>query len=351
MSLASGLRGFRLSPARERIFRGPTTIRWMIGPLLFRPLYQPRMWGGRSVTAAFGRELPADQKIGESWEVVDRADQQSVVSRGPLAGASLRDLMATRPDAIMGRSWDRRRPFPILVKWLDCRERLSLQVHPPAAIAAALGGEPKTENWYIAGADPGASLIVGLRRGVTREEFERGLAAGTLETLVHRFPVRAGDSMFVRSGRIHAIDAGNLILEIQQNSDTTYRVYDWGRVADDGRPRALHIVESLRCIDFNDFEPTVTRPAPDGDIVLAQSDEFRIRRLRRAAGGTFQSEPVPREPCLVSVVAGSVAIETQERTERCLAGDNVMLPADTAFALRAESESTMLITDGFSRGD
>jgi mannose-6-phosphate isomerase len=317
----------------------------MIGPLVFRPLYQPRVWGGRRLAAAFQRELPPAVPVGESWEIVDRPHEQSVVARGPHAGRTLRQIVEQHGAALMGAEWDARRPFPILVKWLDCRERLSLQVHPPPEVAASLGGEPKTENWYIAKAEPEASLIAGLRRGVTRQEFERALATGALESLVHRFPVRAGDSMFVRSGRLHAIDAGNLILEIQQNSDTTYRVYDWGRVGDDGRPRQLHVAESLRCIDFNDFEPGVMR-LDTSDAILADCAEFRIRRCRLEGGGRL---PMPANDArLMSVVDGSVAVEHAGGQDRYVAGENVLLPADTPCQLIAASPVTLLLTDRFS---
>ncbi len=319
----------------------------MTGPLLFQPLYQPRVWGGRALAAAFDRGLPPEGTIGESWEIVDRPRAQSVVARGPHAGQTLRAMLEHDAAGIMGGAWDARRRFPILVKWLDCRERLSLQVHPPPGVAGELGGEPKTEHWYIAAAEPHASLIVGLRRGVTRDDFERGLTNNELEALVHRFPVRAGDSMFVRSGRLHAIDAGALILEIQQNSDTTYRVYDWGRLGDDGTPRQLHIAESLRSIDFDDFEPDVLRPQPGGDALLADCAEFRIRRCERPAGGRIR--PVKTgEARLLSVVRGTVLVETGAGYERYAAGDNVLLPADTSYEAIADVDATVVITDRFS---
>ncbi|MGH7946401.1 MAG: type I phosphomannose isomerase catalytic subunit, partial [Opitutaceae bacterium] len=217
--------------------------------LRFQPLYQKRVWGGRALESALGRFLPADVPIGESWEVVDRTEVQSVVSAGSLNGQTFRQVLAEHGDDVMGPGWPGPKPFPILIKWLDCRDRLSLQVHPPARIAAELKGEPKTENWYIAHTEPGAQLIVGLKRGVTRDQFERAIVSNTVEHCVHRFCVAAGDSILVHSGQVHAIDAGNLILEIQQNSDTTYRVYDWGRAGLDGLPRELHIEQSLRSID------------------------------------------------------------------------------------------------------
>ena len=316
-------------------------------PLVFRPLYQDRVWGGRAIESAFQRTLPPGD-IGESWEIVDRQVEQSVVARGPFEGRTLRALLRDDAAAIMGPGWNPARPFPILVKWLDCRERLSLQVHPPAGVAAALQGEPKTEHWYIAGAEPHAALMAGLRRGVTRADFERGIETETLEPLVHRVPVRAGDALFVPSGRVHAIDAGNLILEIQQNSDTTYRVYDWGRVDRQGRARPLHVVESLKCIDFDDAEPALTRRQPGDDATLADCAEFRIRLYERAAGGTLLDRDGTPEARILSVVTGEVTVTDGRGTDTYLAGDNALLPAAATCTAHAASAATVLITDRFT---
>lgn len=316
-----------------------------MGPLLFRSLYQERVWGGRALESAFRRRLPAGKLIGESWEVVDRPEAQSVVARGGLAGRTLRELLALEPEAIMGPGWDARRPFPILTKWLDCRLRLSLQVHPPEGPAALLGGEPKSECWYIAEAAPEAALIVGLRRGVKRTDFERAVERGTLEACLHRFPVRAGDSILVCSGRLHAIDAGCLILEIQQNSDTTYRVYDWGRNGLDGKPRRLHVEESLACIDFEDFEPR-PRAAAEGDALLADCREFRIRKLNRRSGEAFPRRE-PAEPSLLHVIEGEVAVIGAAGRDVFRRGDNVLLPAICESDLLAESDAAVLVTDRF----
>src|SRR5947207_12184144 len=163
--------------------------------LRFHPLYQERVWGGRGLETALGRRLPPAPSgpIGESWEIVDRTEAQSVVQGGPHDGKKLRELLAQYGGEIMGPKWPAGKPFPVLVKWLDCRERLSLQVHPPAAVAAELNGEAKTENWYIAETAPGAELIVGLKRGTTREQFQRAIGDNTLENCVHHFRVAAGD--------------------------------------------------------------------------------------------------------------------------------------------------------------
>ena len=255
--------------------------------------------------------------------------------------------MAERGGEIMGPNWPADRPFPILIKWLDCRERLSLQVHPPAEVAPAMGGEPKTENWFIADTSGEANLIVGLKAGSTRGDFAKALVNNNLDDCVHRFPVQAGDSILVHSGTIHAIDGGNLILEIQQNSDTTYRVYDWGRVGLDGAPRQLHVAESLASIDWDVVEPAAI-PAANEAAIIADSREFRIRRLPLAAGAsvTFAAGEQAR---LVSVVTGEIAVDAPNG-DSLTRGDNVLLPYSGEFTLTANAAgpAMVLITENFS---
>lgn len=310
--------------------------------LRLKPLYQDRVWGGRALENALGRALPPARPIGESWEIVDRPEAQSVVVGGAHDGKTLREVIAQNSAAIMGPKWDATRPFPILVKWLDCKERLSLQVHPPASVAPELKGEPKTENWYIAACEPGSHLIVGLKRGVTRAQFEKALSALTLEDCVHRFPVKAGDSILVHSGQIHAIDGGNLILEIQQNSDTTYRVYDWGRVGLDGKPRAMHVEQSLKSIKWDDFEPSPVR-GENKPAVIADAREFRIRRAPLAKGAeiVFSSGEQPR---ILSVVEGSLVSPTGEVLSK---GDNVILPYAVKNSFIAQNDTLALVTEQF----
>lgn len=310
--------------------------------LSFAPIYQQRVWGGRGLEKKLGRTLPDEEPYGESWEIVDRPEACNLVSGAGCDGLTIRGALEKDAARLMGPGWDPATPFPVLVKWLDCQQRLSLQVHPPAEVAPELGGEPKTENWYVADAAPGAALLVGLKRGVTREEFERRLSEGTLEDCVHRMPVSAGESMFVRSGRLHAIDGGNLILEIQQNSDTTYRVYDWGRVGLDGKPRQLHLDQSMRCIDFDDFEPETIKPEP-GDQQLVQSEIFNLAK-RALASGQPLSFATNEQPRVLSVVAGTL-IEADGSIVS--AGQNVLLPYAEAFAFKAEGNTVVLVTDGF----
>lgn len=307
----------------------------------FKPIYQERVWGGQDLKNILGREIPTGH-IGESWEIVDRPEANSVICGSEWDGLSLREALIKDAATILGPNRDGDKPFPILVKWLDCQERLSLQVHPPADVAPELRGEPKTENWYIAAAKPGARLLAGLKNGITRDQFEKALTEDRLEPLVHALPCQAGDSLFVQSGRIHAIDGGNLILEIQQNSDTTYRVYDWGRVGLDGRPRQLHIDESMRSIDFNDFEPSLIHPG-EGESILADSAEFRLRRITLTAGENLLF-PANDQAKILSVVEGQL----QDKSgESIVAGENVLLPYGKEFDFKVTQPLVALVTDRF----
>ncbi len=311
--------------------------------ITFQPLYQPRVWGGRRLSSFPGRVLPdGADRIGESWEIVDRDEAQSVVCNGRYQGLTLRQLREQYGTEVFGEKVDPARPFPILVKWLDCRERLSLQVHPPARVAAQLGGEPKTENWYVADADEGALLLAGLKQDATRESLLEALLDNSLESLVQEIPVQKSDSLLVHSGCLHAIGGGNLILEIQQNSDTTYRLYDWGRMGTDGNPRELHIEESLQCIQFGDIIP---RKAGAGQSpqVIAEADEFRITkwRIEDQQPLSFQADDFPR---LGHIVEGSASCE-QSVDGVLYAGINFLIPAGLSFILYPKKSFTFLMTD------
>src|SRR6266480_1036199 len=224
--------------------------------LTFEPLFQERIWGGRRLADLYGKTLPSSVTIGESWEIVDRPEAQSIVRNGSLRGKTLHELWTQDRQSIFGDVPDATH-FPLLVKILDAREKLSLQVHPPEKVAAKLGGEPKTEFWYVAAADAGAKLLAGLRQAVTRDQFEKAVRGGTVADLAHTISVQTGDSIFLPAGRLHAVGSGNVLVEIQQNSDTTYRVFDWNRRDDKDKPRQLHVDQALECIDFTDVAPKV----------------------------------------------------------------------------------------------
>jgi len=258
-----------------------------VGPLAFQPIFMERIWGGRKFADLFGKQLPPNKRIGESWEIVDRPEAQSVVRNGALKGKTLHELWTQDRQSIFGDVPDAPR-FPLLIKLLDAQERLSLQVHPPEKTAAKLGGEPKTECWHVAAAKPGAEIFAGFRAAITRKEFENSLRTGSAADHVHAIKVKAGDAMFLPAGRFHGIGGGCVLVEIQQNSDTTYRVFDWNRVDDRGKTRELHVDQALQCIDFNDVAPKLIEPKRE---LIVKHELFEIQKWNLDS----PREVVPRE--------------------------------------------------------
>lgn len=316
-------------------------------PLTFRPIFKERVWGGRALERLYRKPLPPKIPIGESWEITDRPGDVSVIANGPLAGKDLRWLMENHQRELLGEAKSANGRFPLLIKILDAEDKLSLQVHPPAHKAAELHGEPKTEAWYIANAAPGAELYVGLKRGVTRAEFERKIQSGDVDECFHRVPVRTGDTMFLPSGRVHAIGAGLVIFEIQQNSDTTYRVFDWNRVGLDGKPRELHLDQSLASIDFSDFEPVLVREKfiEEQKVkrrTLANDRLFELEEFHAGAGGHITVDP--GKPRIVAAVKGEL-LATDGKAEVSLSsGEFCLLPASLkSVSLKAQTQAVSLI--------
>lgn len=316
-------------------------------PLVFQPIFKERVWGGRELERLFHKQLPAVKPIGESWEISDRPGDVSVVVNGSFAGKTLRWLMENYSLEILGRARAAaENRFPILCKILDARDKLSLQVHPPAAKAAELNGEPKTEMWFIADAGPRAELFVGLKRGVTRSEFEAKITAGAVAECFHRAPVRAGDAMFLPSGRVHAIGAELVIFEIQQNSDTTYRVFDWNRLGLDGKPREMHIAQSLASIDFNDFEPAlVSSKFTAGDAVrsrpIVRDPLFNVDNVEMKTGSrTVLTE---NKLQILAVVRGRVEVQNEGNVVTLDAGQFCLIPAELEKTdVSAKAEASLL---------
>jgi mannose-6-phosphate isomerase len=318
----------------------------MLYPIVFQPLFKDRIWGGRELERLYGKHIPAGQ-IGESWEISDRPGDASVIANGALAGKNLRWLMEYHSAEVLGGAKSAAEGrFPLLCKILDAREKLSLQVHPPASKAAELKGEPKTEMWYIADAASDASLYVGLKNGVTRAEFEQKISDGSVAECFHRISVKSGDTMFLPSGRVHAIGDGLVIFEIQQNSDTTYRVFDWNRLGLDGKPRELHIAQSLASIDFNDFEPNlVTTPfVTDGKVqkrALVNDPLFNVEAWQLPANveGLLKAKKLQ----IVAVTVGQVQIKSGTTTVNLTAGQFCLIPASLERTeVLAKSAATFL---------
>ena len=317
-------------------------------PFTFQPIFKERVWGGRQLAALYHKPLPADLSIGESWEISDRPCDVSVIANGPLAGKDLHWLIEHNGPQLLAGSGLQGGRFPLLIKILDAREKLSLQVHPPAGQAVELGGEPKTEMWYVAEAAPGAELYVGLKRGVTQKEFEQRMQNGMVADCFHRVRVQAGDAMFLPSGRVHAIGGGLVIFEIQQNSDTTYRVFDWDRAGLDGKPRPLHRRESLASIDFQDFEPGLVQ----GEFVsqnsirkrpLTANPHFRVEEWELRTGATQSSWA---GLTIIGLVKGKATIADQSGSVSLSAGGFCLVPSSAKQAvLRAEQQSTVLVIE------
>jgi len=316
-------------------------------PLTFHPIFKERVWGGREIEKLYGKKLPPGKRIGESWEISDRPNDESVVANGKFAGKNLHWLMENHAAEILGGA----KPatgnrFPLLCKILDARDKLSLQVHPPANRAAELKGESKTEMWFIADAAPGTELYVGLKRDVTRAEFEKKISDGSVADCFHRIPVRAGDTMFLPSGRVHAIGAGLVIFEIQQNSDTTYRVFDWNRVGLDGKPRELHVAQSLASIDFNDFEPKLVseKYSSEGKIKtrsLVHDPLFNVENLEIKSGAVAKLKEQKLQ--IVAAVNGQIEIKNDSTIVNLSAGQFCLIPASLERTeILAKSDAVLL---------
>ena len=302
----------------------------------FAVIPQERIWGGRNLQERFGRVLPEGKMIGETWELVDRAEAQSRVKE---TGQTLGELWSgAERRKIFGHKAPATSRFPILIKLLDAQDKLSLQVHPPAEKARELGGEPKTEMWFFLETQQGAEIYAGLKKGVGRKEFESALAGGKVADCFHRLPTEAGQAMFLPSGRVHAIGAGNVILEIQQNSDTTYRVYDWDRKDDSGKPRALHVKEALASIRWDDHEPSFVQSR--GERLLL-CDHFKITRWWVAPGEV--REVVPNAGSFRYLFVADGKVKEEESGEEWSKGAARFVTADHgSVLLHGVEESTVV---------
>ena len=234
-------------------------------PLKFKPYLCSKVWGGEKI-AAFKGVYTTRNRIGESWEISAVEGHVSVVSEGPFAGKSLTELVNEYGPALVGRKIFEKNgtEFPLLIKFIDAKDNLSIQVHPDDRMASRIGPglKGKTEMWYVVGADKGARLLSGLTQEITPEEYEEKVKDNTITDVLASYDVHQGDVFFLPAGRIHAIGAGTFVAEIQQTSDITYRIYDYGRLGLDGRPRELHIEQAKEAIDYTVFPDYRTEYSP-----------------------------------------------------------------------------------------
>ncbi len=292
-------------------------------PLKFVPIYKQRIWGGQRLREVFGKDLPPGEKIGESWELADLPEDKSVIANGELAGRTLRSAIEQYPEEINGEEIFAG-PFPLLIKFLDVQDILSVQVHPDQNTCQRMGkGEQKTECWYIINAEPGAVIYKGLKKGVTKEQFTEAIEDGTVAEMLNKVPVRAGQCHFLPAGTAHAIGPGLLIAEIQTPSDTTYRVFDWNRVDDTGRVRELHIDEALESIHFNQSsdELFVTTIG-----LLADCEYFTIDKGHQCKNCELLLAPDKMKVLIVLSGYGTI-LGTEGSIVEFSAGDCLLVPA------------------------
>jgi mannose-6-phosphate isomerase len=296
-------------------------------PFRFAPVLREYLWGGRRL-AELGKPLGDGNHYAESWEIVDHGADQSVVADGPFAGARLHELVSQHGPALFGRHAPQRQ-FPLLFKFLDCQQTLSVQVHPNDEQAAKLNPPDlgKTEAWVVLAAEPGSRIYAGLKPGVDRGALERELARGTCDNCLHQFEPQAGDCLLIEAGTVHALGAGLLVAEIQQASDTTYRLFDWNRLDRDGQPRPLHIDASLNTIDFarGTVDPRPPRPTDRPHVErLAACDKFVLDRWR--IDGRQQLTNDDRFH-IITVIEGNVIVTSDGVRNSLKRGDTLLIPA------------------------
>lgn len=314
-------------------------------PIKFNPIFKERLWGGQKLGSVLGKSIEGD-RVGESWELSGVPGDVSVVTNGPYAGTSLQELAEAHPEALLGKEVHRRfgTAFPILIKFIDAREDLSIQLHPGDQLAQKRHGSPgKTEMWYIMDADPGAELIIGFNRDVTREEYQEALEGGNLLSLLHYEGVQPSDTFFIHSGKIHAIGGGILLAEIQQSSDVTYRVYDFDRRDPEGNPRELHTDMALEAMDYkrrDDFRISYPKE-PNLENPMVKSPYFTTSYLEL----TQPTERPPSGPDSFAAyicVEGKAEFRCEGHRESLLRGETLLIPA-AAGPLRIDTTGCRLL--------
>ena len=307
-------------------------------PLKFKPIYKQRIWGGQKLREVFGKDIPLDEKIGESWEVADLPDDKSVIINGELAGQTLGSAIEEYPKEIMGDE-NFYGPFPLLIKFLDAEDILSVQVHPDEQTCRRMGkGRPKTECWYILYALPEAVIYKGLKRGVTKEKFAEAIKQGTAADMLVKVPVKAGQCHFLPAGTAHSIGAGLLIAEIQTPSDTTYRVFDFNRVDNAGKPRQLHIEEALQSIHFDDCGDklpitTIGR--------LVDTESFKIDKGRQGRNSELLLSP-GKMKTLIILTGFGIILAGKANPVEFKAGDCIVVPWAYEGAMRFADDTQYL---------
>jgi mannose-6-phosphate isomerase len=316
-------------------------------PLLTEPHFQDYIWGGRNLERTLNKRIPAEGVWAESWEIVDHAEHQSRIANGPLAGKNIGELAREHSDWLVGRAGVDQ--VPLLLKYLDCNRVLSVQVHPEDVYAQKMTPPDlgKTEAWYVMSAEPGAVLYAGLKDGVTAPDLAAALATGSVEDCLNQLHPSAGDCVFIPAGTVHALGEGLLVAEIQQASNTTFRLFDWNRLGGDGQPRELHIEQALEVIDFEAGPSSFQAPklvGPQRERLVA-CDKFLLDRV--TTNSTAVSLDNAGEMHFVTVPEGSITMTWedagQSRKQDLSQGQSCVLPAAMSAAQITSSEDTTVL--------
>lgn len=309
-------------------------------PLALKPAVKDYLWGGRRLITEFGYE--GNDIAAEAWVLSCHKDGPSVIQNGPFAGKTLDDALKLWGDAAIGKNAADFSYFPLLIKLIDARDRLSVQVHPSDEYALRVEGEfGKTEMWYVVDCQPGARLVYGFNTELDKDEFRRRIEDGSLSEVCNYVPIKKGDVFFIEAGTLHAIGAGILIAEVQQNSNTTYRVSDYGRLGPDGKPRELHIDKAV--------DVTVTSPPsrpygkigevetlPGGSIRSIGSCELFTASVLTVSGSEYGVEVGNRDSfCSLLCLEGGCRLETDRESLELKKGGSIFLPAGMKGRLKS----------------
>lgn len=304
-------------------------------PLIFEPIYKPKIWGGRTLQTLVGKSLPPDEPIGESWEIADLEDDQSVVSNGHARGKTLGQLVKEWGTDLLGRATLFENRFPLLIKFLDAKDTLSVQVHPDQAMADRLGGRVRIKNeaWYVINAEENGFIYRSLKPGVDANALKQAIDQQRVEDVLIRIQARKGHCYYLPSGTIHALGAGVTVAEVQTPSDITYRVFDWNRVeSSTGLPRELHLEQALECTSYEpvsaDFESSQHLASVWTSITsLVRCESFVIERVRMADG---VEQAIPYDEMIIWIIlegTGSISCDGISEPVSFKVGDTVLLPA------------------------
>jgi len=327
-------------------------------PLRFEPHLRRYLWGGRRLGTSLGKPIGAGVDYAESWELVDHPHHCSVVAAGPWQGSDLHLLTCDHGEAIFGSRFEawrhQSRPahlkdrFPLLLKFLDCNRNLSVQIHPNDEQARTL--EPpdlgKTEAWFVMEAEPGAALFAGLKSGVGRRELAEAVAAGHTEAVLHRVEARVGDCFFIPAGTVHALGAGLLVAELQQASDTTFRLFDWNRLDSHGQARPLHIAESLAVLDEARGPITQAKPKPLDKVRerLVSCDYFQWDRCQSREAFSIGGDGSLH---VLAVVDGEVSVPGDAASHPLVRGETMLVPAACGELRVIPGSDGVTLLDGY----